>query len=906
MRIVSRPSGLHTAAARYGGAPLGGLTVADNVTLRRPGVLEPRPGFTAQGSGPINGELPAQAFEYNRKRYTLGQDGVTIGQMGSDVTVTLPYPVRSYRGVQAPVQTLGDASFGVSADNHSAYIFTEGGTYALREVDGDVSAVEAGLAAPVITFVSTQFSPIRARAFRCVLMRKVGNFELRSAPSERKVSRVTGGPSTVDLSIRIPFGAVAGDVVEVYASELTTTASTPALEPSDEMALLQSNVLLPGDITAGTKALTATLATLATGASLYTNESQEGILQGNALPPPGVCSAAYGGSMFFGNVQQPERLEYQNQSIGTTELDTIVYVSSTTFTYEFGTPFTLLKPGDVPVAVSHDHPAGTYVVSVTGSGPYTVTLSEPMTGTTVSDEWSPSARLTSTLGTVIVPAASLSDLTDPVLTGVEYLSTYDTGTGRGVLYGPRGFTLGLSEAFTVSVPHTVDGPYKVITPTSDVLVGAVYWSKNGQFESVPLVNFVNVGQPSSAVIGMAAAENALYIFKEDGVFSLTGFSAETGWSTQPLSDDILIHTNALTVVGGAVYAWTGRGLMEFTASSARNLSILTVGDQLRPFEDAYLYSENRGDCYMQAFHSENELVLGLPETPSAGPLTQLYVYNPITDAWTRWTRPLTSTTEGVWRCLGASRSYGILLGTSTRITSETFQSQVWTPNRRSEAPFAADNLTLARIGGVGQPVSATASGTTVTITFGQDPDSAPDYSPVRAPFLPTQAHVLLDGQAFRIVSVDYVELDTDNPTSTVVLTVEGSPPASASVVAYGTIPEYTIRWAPHIPPEGHDSESRFREGMVLFDNTMGLSEIEAGVFTPEGGVSLAPATFNNTQFDREAQKVRFWVPRAGTWSWGLEPQVVISGGGNTSTSGLWGLSGLSMEIISSTPRLRRT
>ncbi|MGA0355139.1 MAG: hypothetical protein ACO3OC_07660, partial [Ilumatobacteraceae bacterium] len=49
--LTLRAAGLYTDPNPHSDAPVGALRIADNVVIRRAGVLEPRPGFRALGLG---------------------------------------------------------------------------------------------------------------------------------------------------------------------------------------------------------------------------------------------------------------------------------------------------------------------------------------------------------------------------------------------------------------------------------------------------------------------------------------------------------------------------------------------------------------------------------------------------------------------------------------------------------------------------------------------------------------------------------------------------------------------------------------------------------------------------------------------------------------------------------------
>lgn len=148
-------------------------------------------------------------------------------------------------------------------------------------------------------------------AYRIVLGREVNTQLLLSAPSAPSfleptsdwVTDDTGTPVfTVLLEGRLPPGALEGDLLQVYRTEVADVLTNPST-PGDEMRLLTTVVLGPTEIATREWSYTDLTPNAGlTGASLYTNETQQGILAANAQPPRVGCVATYADMLFGGNV----------------------------------------------------------------------------------------------------------------------------------------------------------------------------------------------------------------------------------------------------------------------------------------------------------------------------------------------------------------------------------------------------------------------------------------------------------------------------------------------------------------------------------------------------------------------------------------------------------------------------
>ena len=58
--------------------------------------------------------------------------------------------------------------------------------------------------------------------------------------------------------------------------------------------------------------------------------------------------------------------------------------------------------------------------------------------------------------------------------------------------------------------------------------GRLYWSKIQEPEAVPLLNFTDVGDRNRDILALVPLDRALIVFKEDGIYSVTG-SAPSSW-----------------------------------------------------------------------------------------------------------------------------------------------------------------------------------------------------------------------------------------------------------------------------------------------------------------------------------------------------------------------------------------
>lgn len=923
-KVQASPLGLATDPARYGKAPQGGLTRADNVAMRRQGVLEPRPGWevTNRGEEVSNNDLRTPKIASFGGDVVVFNESTTLEQ-GTDLARFRGVPVR-------PIEAGG-----------SLYVQTRDGVVAQR---GTGVTDVAGLYAPTICqnnqgTIGAGTSPAGEykAAYRTVFLRTVDGREVRSAPSNVSLIEINAGSPVAggQVQVIIPHGAREGDRIELYRAYLQYDPSVEPPLPSDEMFLVTTYILTAADLATGTVwvedgdgAFTDNDDLLT---SLYTNASQEGALQENGVPVPGKAFAIYQGSLFSGNAST------SNSILTTFSRDFNVFLSTATnVTITSGSPTISGTWGDSDPAVgmlisdvgaefSSYFPQDAYVISVTNTAgsDWDVTFSANATASAgpISIRTGPGvAFINQDTGAVIsrvFTAGSPSYGVDDLSCDINLLDRTVSSDAQGdFVRGPFfARVVGNDQLFisrTDATPITVGfyalmanpaSPQPIEQPIPEVSLidggrqeqpGTVYWSKEGQFEAFPPVNFAQVGDPEKAIVAMEPAENALYIFKEDGIFSLTGFSATTGWSIQPLDVSRILHPWASTNVNDSVFVWTEGGVLEITASSLRNISTNLIGDILRDHEDTLpTLSDITTPVSMAASRVDNEIYLAVADSTTGTEVESLYVYNRDTLGWVRWDAPAELETVDV-----ISTDRGIALGGRALpgVSQPYVRGVVYENKRRTSAYYTYDEVFSTEEGVLVSGVSI--AGTTATIqviTLGTGADTFPFRD------LAAGDRLVLEGEPFTVESLTSVTRLSNSLNMVVEL---DRAPAIASTTDFqaATQPGYTIQFVPLLGSE-YENEYRIQQGDILFGSYPGVEQVEMSFDTPDLGVVTSDVIPSEISLSVAPQKWRFWVPRNAVWSWGMEPRIVITGSANPGRT--WEFTTLSLELIASTGYYRR-
>lgn len=200
-------------------------------------------------------------------------------------------------------------------------------------------------------------------------------------------------------------------------------------------------------------------------------------------------------------------------------------------------------------------------------------------------------------------------------------------------------TLTLS-GFNPTISYT-DFDQAVIFPAdvssdNSVNPNRVYFSKIGQPEAVPLVNYIDIGPRDKAIQRIMALRDSLIVLKEDGVYVISG-SAAPNFSVR-LSDSsaLTFASDTATNLNNLIYVLTSQGVVTVSETGVGVIS-RNIENKIQEIANAkydYQYmswglSSESDRCYL----------LWLPTKVGDVYSTQAFRYNTFTRTWTRWTKP---------------------------------------------------------------------------------------------------------------------------------------------------------------------------------------------------------------------------------------------------------------------------
>ena len=654
--------------------PPGAMREALNVRIRRVNTLEPRPGFPLTDIAGASGG----------GRAVFTWDGEVYAVFGTELWKCNGTPAEVLAGASS-LAISSDTAF-MSPMGRCGYVVTDDGVYRIA-TPGSSAAVLAGVprgTTPLITAITgSGVSTAEHVSMRVLFTETVNEQLLVGAPSDPSTyENASGSDKGVSLQIPLPDGVTAGMVVQVYRTDVVAVA-TPT---GDEMALARSQAILSADVTAGyvTVTLLTGLPTSTSeelGASLYTNETQEGILQAAYPPPKAKCIAWWKQMAFYGDLAATEvyvlagDAEATGDGIGTVGA---IYTGDTTN----GSPIiTNLPPG-------HDTQIGCYV-------------SESGIVSSVGVRIPADARVINTSATTITldknataTAAGITFRVQGVLTvdGVEFINggsdiaglqfgsrqdlvalvaSYTDVTLEVSNYTSFAYSLEWRGAATFDISYqpvvtggTLIGLYST-TPTSattqNPTPSRVAWSKTLQPEAVPLLQYQDIGDWRAPVMRLLPTRDSLFVLKSDGVWRITGDSPDTLRVEEFDRTVKLIHRRAADINENQVWAWTQNGVVSMSEAGVQRISEPSIGVALAASQENIItlgLDAPPGGCFITGCTNQECVLVGVPSSTATGASASaeyVYVWESKTSAWVRW-QPLTNVD---WR--GAVEHTGTML-----------------------------------------------------------------------------------------------------------------------------------------------------------------------------------------------------------------------------------------------------
>lgn len=203
-----------------------------------------------------------------------------------------------------------------------------------------------------------------------------------------------------------------------------------------------------------------------------------------------------------------------------------------------------------------------------------------------------------------------------------------------------------STTFSIPVDVTIAGTAGVWTKTSDIQYATnevrqnrLYYSKLNQPDAVPLLNYLDVGAEDKAILRIFPLRDSLFVFKEDGLFRVSGELAPFVLALFDASC-VLTAPDSVDVSNNEIYCWTLKGITKVNETGADdNISrpIDTVTQKL----GSSSYPSFKTATWGVGYDSDNTYTVYTTALPDDEYATVGFTYNTLTNTWTNVIRTQT-------------------------------------------------------------------------------------------------------------------------------------------------------------------------------------------------------------------------------------------------------------------------
>lgn len=668
-RIV-RPLGLITRPNRYGILPPGAMRRAQNAVLRSPGIIEQAPSTRSGATLPTANAVIHKLFPFRSTGFTFAlhnNGGTWTAYVNTTACTTSPAfnTSLSYSDVgYTDVVSCRDRVMIASNTRPPFMLDTDAPLVAAQQLR------PANLNQPVC-FTSNSGSanpkavPANSIVGYAVVFRRTysDGYEIVSRPSPI-VTYFNNGGSAQDPSVRVDcdqfFGLIAGDVAELYRTDILANPGTTELDPGVVLKMVKARTLTAGDLAAGFYTFTDSSVpgplNVTFGKELYTNPGQRGSTGAHRAPDICKTLAVFKNHVFAGNITSRPQLIFQvpaiigatgagggafgydtaywrTNGIGIRRVDGVVTIGSPTITGISATHMLGLVVGQVYNGTGFGgaaFPANTEIQSI-GAGTITMTANATASGTgiLVDDQLEIGATKIRTGGNPknLVAALALAAPSFEITTSSTALGDQDiTASAANIRFVIEPGQANSGATFQVRAtnganyaPPIQDWSLGQATLPYQTTPNLIRWSNEGQPEHWPSPNEDFVGK--GAIIAMESTRDALWIFCTDGLYRLSG--AAGFWRVDPVDLTLVLAApRASCVLKEAVYAYTNQGFVRITDSGIEYISESLIGDLLPGAE----FVESTS-IEVAANENEDEIALRVAAT-------ELYLYNARTNAWT--------------------------------------------------------------------------------------------------------------------------------------------------------------------------------------------------------------------------------------------------------------------------------
>ena len=415
---------------------------------------------------------------------------------------------------------------------------------------------------------------------------------------------------SANLDLYFPADCTVANFLRVYRSEMTLAATDV---PSDEMfQCYETAFLSDAELAAGVVEFQDVTPETILEVPLYTNPNTgDGSLSANYRPPVAEDLAYWQDRMWYLNSTDKHSAELSLIGVGSPD----GLQDTDTLTIHFPVPESDL--------------VYTAKVAPIGGGQFQLfTDADPAYN--IQRTAQALCQVINNTATDLVYAFYVSSETG--LPGKILLVARDFGEADSFeLYSSR------ATCWTPQLPIPLVPPWEPLASSNNRHAARLWYSKLGQPEAVPLLNYIQIAADNSAALRCIPLQYRLIVFKEDGIYAIPNTLPV---SQEKLSNHVLIAPDSCAKLGETLYALTDVGVIAIDDSGVRPVSS-PIDDVLAALGGPASLDLLKERAVGVSYRTAREYLLWLIQKSDTGEFStdneQAYVLSTLANGYTRWT-----------------------------------------------------------------------------------------------------------------------------------------------------------------------------------------------------------------------------------------------------------------------------
>lgn len=585
-------AGLFTNPNQFSEIPEGALIQADNIQIDKGSVAEPRRGQAKYGQMPSSytGTIDA-LFEYD-DRLLASYDNKLAYDNGSGTFTAYTDPYSAQSGYRIK-----------STKANKNFYFTTTQNIKKISVITD-QPISAGVPRALDAVLSVTGSSGFLQNNKSVCYRFVWGYRdandnlLIGSPSGRAtIVHESGGSKDISITLYIPDTVLDGYFFQAYRSAIVDKT----IVPSDDLQLVYEGVVNSTDIGNGLVTFTDITPEDLRGAALYTNPTQEGILQANDEPPCAIDICTFKNMTFYGNTKSKQNI-----------FITLIAVSFTP-----SSPSTTKLVYDDTITIN----GITYTAKSTenaNSGHFKL-FNGGLDGENIADTTKSLVKIIN-LRQANVSAYYISNFNDlpgkiQIIANDYSLPQFAVVSSKAQCWNPVLQSTGTSNS-----------------STNDANPNRIYFSKTQQPEAVPILNYLDAGVATDPVIRIIPLRDSVFVLKANAIFRIIG-EDPTSLRISLFDNTVsLIATESAVEMNNQIYCYTDQGMC---AVSDNGIQIISrqIEDQIQQSE---ILSNFQTLSFGVSYEVDRKYIFYCKKIETDTYPTHAYVFNFFTNAWTKY------------------------------------------------------------------------------------------------------------------------------------------------------------------------------------------------------------------------------------------------------------------------------